>query len=142
MMEPSRLARQLGMALIAWSITSIVIGLVLLFVPISVLHGIGLQALLWGIIDAVIAVVGVFRNQEQSADKAARFLRINVFLDIGYQVVGVLLIVFLWQDAFLLGNGIGIIIQGAFLFVLDLYFYRKFMAIDESHRGLQKAVSQ
>ena len=82
-MEPSRLARQLGMALIAWSITSIVIGIVLLLAPISVLHGIGLQALLWGIIDAVIAVVGVFRNQEQSADKAARFLRITPLLDQG-----------------------------------------------------------
>ncbi|MDO8056730.1 MAG: hypothetical protein Q6361_07710, partial [Candidatus Hermodarchaeota archaeon] len=69
------------------------------------------------------------RSKEQTAVKAARFLRINVYLDILYQVVGVLLIVFLWQDAFLLGNGIGVIIQGAFLFMLDLYFYRRFVAL-------------
>ncbi len=131
-METRRLTRRLGMILIAWSLSSIVVAMMLLFVPISVLQGIGLQALLWGIIDAIIAVVGVFRKQEQSADKAARFLRINVFLDVGYQLVGILLIVFLWQDAFLLGNGVGIIIQGVFLFVLDLYFYRKFRSMDIS----------
>jgi hypothetical protein len=106
-----------------------VIGAILLIIAIPLLQGIGLQALLWGIIDAIIAVFGVFRAKEQTAMKAARFLRINVYLDIIYQVVGVLLIVFLWLDAFLLGNGIGIIIQGAFLFVLDLYFYRRFAAI-------------
>jgi hypothetical protein len=140
-METRKLARGLGLLLIAWSLASIVVGVVLLLVPLSVLQGIGLQALLWGIIDAVIAVVGVFRQQEQSAEKAARFLRINVFLDVGYQLVGVLLIVFLWQNAFLLGNGVGIIIQGAFLFVLDLYFYRRFTVVDELNLGLQDAAS-
>ena len=124
-----KLARRLGFSLIAWSFSSIVIGAILFLIAIPVLQGIGLQALLWGLIDVIIAVFGVFRAKEQTAIKAARFLRINVYLDIVYQVVGVLLIVFLWQDAFLLGNGIGIIIQGAFLFVLDLYFYRRFVTL-------------
>jgi hypothetical protein len=127
--DSNRLARRLGTALIAWSIASILSGVVLLLVPISVLQGIGLQALLWGFIDAMIAVVGVLRNKEMPADKAARFLRINVFLDIGYVLIGVLLIVFLGMNQFLLGNGIGIIIQGAFLFILDLYFYRRFKVL-------------
>ena len=131
-MESNRLARRLGMALIAWSIASIIVGIVLFLVPISVLQGIGLQAVLWGIIDVIIAVAGVLRNKEMSAEKAARFLRINVFLDIGYMVVGVVLILLFLVDPFLLGNGIGIIIQGAFLFVLDLYFFRKFKVLDES----------
>lgn len=131
-MDSGRLARRLGMALIAWSIASIIIGIILFLVPISLLQGIGLQALLWGVIDVLIALVGVLRNKEMPADKAARFLRINVFLDMGYMLVGVVLIVFLWMEPFMLGNGIGIIIQGAFLFVLDLYFYRKFKAIGES----------
>jgi hypothetical protein len=130
-MESKKLARRLGVALIAWSLASIIIGIVLLLVPISVLQGIGLQALLWGFIDVLIAVVGVLRNKEMPGDKAARFLRINVFLDIGYVAVGILLIVFLWVDSFILGNGVGIIIQGAFLFMLDLFFYRKFMALDK-----------
>ena len=124
-----KLAHRLGFSLIIWSIASIVVGAILFLLAIPVLQGIGLQALLWGIIDVVIAVFGVFRSKEQTAVKAARFLRINVYLDILYQVVGVLLIVFLWQDAFLLGNGIGVIIQGAFLFMLDLYFYRRFVAL-------------
>ena len=129
-MESARLTRRLGLALIAWSLTSVVIGIVLFLVPVGLLQGIGLQAVLWGIIDLLIAVVGVLRNKEMSADKAARFLRINVFLDIGYMVVGVFLMAFLWLDPFILGNGIGIIIQGAFLFVLDLYFYRRFQSLD------------
>ena len=128
-MNTLKLARRLGFSLIIWSLASIVVGAILLLIAIPVLQGIGLQALLWGIIDMIIAVFGVFRAKDQTATKAARFLRINVYLDIVYQVVGVLLIVFLWQDAFLLGNGIGIIIQGAFLFVLDLYFYRRFTAL-------------
>lgn len=135
-MESKKLARRLGMALIAWSLVSIIIGIVLFLVPISMVQGIGLQALLWGVIDTLIAVVGVLRNREMPADKAARFLRINVFLDIGYMVIGVLLIVFLWLDLFILGNGIGIIIQGAFLFMLDLFFYRKFMALDKANSAI------
>jgi hypothetical protein len=131
-MESKKLARRLGVALIAWSLVSIIISILLLLVPISVLQGIGLQALLWGFIDVLIAVVGVLRNKEMPAGKAARFLRINWFLDIGYMVVGVLLIVFLWVDPFIFGNGLGIIIQGAFLFMLDLFFYRKFMVLDET----------
>ncbi len=131
-METTRLARQLGRALIAWSIASIIVGVILLLVPVSLLQGVGLQALLWGIIDIIIALVGIFRQKEQSADKVARFLRINVFLDIGYMLVGVLLVVFLWVDQFMLGNGIGIIIQGAFLFILDLSFYQKFQPLIEA----------
>ncbi len=131
-METTRLARQLGRALIAWSIASIIVGVILLLVPVSLLQGVGLQALLWGIIDIIIVVVGIFRQKEQSADKVARFLRINVFLDIGYMLVGVLLVVFLWVDQFMLGNGIGIIIQGAFLFILDLSFYQKFQPLIEA----------
>ena len=133
-METQKLVRQLGRALITWSIASIIAGVILLLVPVGLLQGIGLQSVLWGIIDILIAVVGVFRNKEMPADKAARFLRINVFLDILYMLVGVLLGVllgvFLWVDSFILGNGIGIIIQGAFLFILDLYFYRRFQLLD------------
>ncbi|MFX0168107.1 MAG: DUF6992 family protein [Candidatus Hodarchaeota archaeon] len=125
-METRQLSRQLGKILLTWSISSGVVGAVLLFVPIGLLQGIGLQALLWGIIDAVIAVFGVFRVKEQTAAMAAKFLRINVYLDVVYQLVGILLVIFMWIDAFLFGNGIGIILQGVFLFVLDLHFYRRF----------------
>ncbi len=137
-METQKLVRQLGRTLIVWSIVSIIAGVIFFVVPVSLLQGIGLQALLWGIIDILIAVVGIFRQKEQSAAKAARFLRINVFLDIVYMLVGVILIVFLWVDSFILGNGIGIILQGAFLFILDSYFYQKFKALGES--GTPEAV--
>ena len=125
-MDSNRLAHRLGTALIVWSIASIISGIVLVFVPVSVLQGIGLQTVLWGIIDAIIAVAGILRNKKMPANKAARFLRINVFLDIGYMLVGSVLILLFWVDPFILGNGIGIIIQGVFLFGLDLYFYQRF----------------
>lgn len=131
-MDSGRLARQLGMTLIAWSIGSIVVGLVFFLVPNSLLQGIGLQAVLWGIIDALIAVVGVLRNKEMLPGKAARFLLINVIADIGYMLVGALLMLFLGFDLFIFGNGIGILIQGAFLFVVDLYFFRGFKALDQA----------
>jgi hypothetical protein len=134
-MESTILARRLGLILIAWGIASAVIGGVLLLVPNSLLQGIGLQALLWGIIDLIIALVGVFRSKEQPVEKITRFLRINVCLDVIYQIVGLVLIVVFWANAFLVGNGIGVIIQGAFLFGLDLYFYRKFQAFTEEVHG-------
>ncbi|MBN2231183.1 MAG: hypothetical protein JW779_16480 [Candidatus Thorarchaeota archaeon] len=125
-MEPNQVARRLGMTLIVWSTLSIIIGVLLLFLPTAFFQGIGLQGILWGIIDLIIALVGVLRNKEESPEKMARILLINVALDGIYQFVGLLLIVFFLADAFIVGNGLGVIIQGAFLFILDFYYYRRF----------------
>lgn len=81
--------------------------------------------MLWGFIDVVIASFTLFKQQDDPASKLAKILLINVGLDVGYQAVGVILLLFFGQDPFIAGNGIGVIIQGAFLFILDLYFYRK-----------------
>ena len=109
----------------AWSVASFISGILLYLTAIPRLQGIGVQAVLWGIIDAVIALFTLYRQRDEAPEKLARILLINVGLDVIYQVVGIILIVSMWLDPFAVGNGVGIIIQGAFLFILDLYYYAR-----------------
>ncbi len=125
----TKLAQGLGKRLLLWSISSSVVGIMLYFTSIPLIQGIGLQAMLWGVIDLVIAVFTLRKNNEQPIEKLANILRINTGLDIVYQIIGILLLVFFWQNPFVAGNGIGVIIQGAFLFVLDLYYWIRFRAL-------------
>ncbi|MHA3962126.1 MAG: DUF6992 family protein [Candidatus Thorarchaeota archaeon SMTZ1-45] len=128
------LTQGLGRRLLTWSILNVIIGGLFFFIsPFSFLKGIGLQGILWGLIDAVIALFTLFKQNTQLIEKISKVLRINIVLDIGYQLVGITLLVFFWQDAFLAGNGLGVIIQGLFLFFLDLYYYLRFNQL--SHNG-------
>jgi hypothetical protein len=125
--------RQLGIRLAAWSIISIVTGIVLVAAGSGFLDGFGLQALIWGTIDGVIAAIGMIAGVRWSraphdieqAERALRrlyhILRINTFADTLYVVAGILVAV-IWgnRGAFILGTGWGIIIQGTFLFAYDL----------------------
>jgi hypothetical protein len=130
------LTRGLGKRLLAWSLSNFVIGglIFFFFSPLLLLRGIGIQGVLWGIIDALIALFTLFKQNDRPIEKISKILRINTGLDIGYQAVGASLFVFFWQDPFIAGNGLGVIIQGAFLFVLDFYYYYKFknLEIDEA----------
>jgi len=121
-----QLSRGLGKTLLVWSIMSILLGLFLYLSNSSLIQGIAVQAILWGIIDAVIASFALFKQNDQTVEKMVKILGINVGLDIFYQVLGLFLLIFMWQDAFAAGNGIGVVIQGAFLFVLDLYYFYQF----------------
>jgi hypothetical protein len=123
------LSRGLGKTLLVWSLGSFILGLILFFTTFPIAQGIGLQAMLWAVIDGIVASYTLFRQKDEPVSKLARILKINTGLDIVYQVVGVLLIVFTWQNQFILGNGLGVIIQGAFLFVLDFYYYRQFKSL-------------
>ncbi|MBD3406279.1 MAG: hypothetical protein GF411_09235 [Candidatus Lokiarchaeota archaeon] len=123
------LAQGLGKSLLTWSISSIIVGSLLYFFGFPLLQGIGLMAILWGFIDLIIAGYTLKKQKDSPAADLAKVLLINVGLDIIYQAIGLLLILFGWQDEFMIGNGIGIIIQGAFLFVLDLFYYRKMKAL-------------
>ena len=125
------LSRSIGRLLLVWAIASITIGLISLFsYPVSILAGIGLQAIIWGTIDAVIAAYILVKQKEQSVEKIASTVYKNLYLDVVYQIVGVLIIVTLFQDPYLLGNGIGVIIQGFFLFVLDMYYYKALRSLE------------
>ncbi|MFX1560840.1 MAG: DUF6992 family protein [Promethearchaeota archaeon] len=118
------LSRSTGKRLLTWSISSFIIGIVLLFSsPGAILGGIGLQAIIWGTIDTVIAAYVLFKQKEHSAGKIASTVYKNIYLDIVYQVVGLIVIVVFLQDPYLVGNGIGVIIQGFFLLLLDVLYY-------------------
>ncbi|MEZ0395780.1 MAG: hypothetical protein ABWK53_05045 [Anaerolineales bacterium] len=120
-----------------WSIASILLGAVMLLFRMPFWNGLGFQFIAWGLIDLLIAWGGSVGTRKrrarlteaqateaapQEARKLVRILWINTGLDVLYMLAGVLVAVLpgasnpLW-----LGTGIGILIQGAFLFFFDWF---------------------
>ncbi len=124
----------LSRRLLLWSALSAVAGAALLLTGGDFWRGFGLQALVWGGIDAAIAWFGqrsAARRRARGphsaealareADKLRRLLWINTGLDVLYVTGGLVLLYTLGaQDRFAAGNGWGIIVQGGFLFFFDL----------------------
>ena len=120
--------------LLVWSALSVVGGIVLLFLT-PFWRGVGLQALVWGAIDAAIAGFGLMQlrrkqrrpdaNLPKTLTREARSLRrtllINAGLDVLYIVGGVLVWVNLTTE-FAKGNSVGIIVQGGFLLLFDTFY--------------------
>ncbi len=117
--------RSIGNALIAWGALCTVAGAAML----ALLRGeaprhFALQTIAWGVIDALIGLVG---RRGAAADgpvaPRARRLRwllgINALADIGYILGGLWLIRRSRSDARKAGAGVGMVIQGAFLFCFD-----------------------
>lgn len=125
--------------LLVWSAASVITGVALLAFG-SLLQGVGLQSLAWGVIDAGVALVGGWitrRRRTGLADPFApevlarevhnlhRILLINTGLDVLYVAGGIALALILGVDnPFWRGNGWGIVIQGGFLFCFDLLHVR------------------
>jgi hypothetical protein len=128
----------LSRRLLAWSALSIIAGTILLIVGDGFWRGLGLQAIVWGMIDAAIAIFGsrsahkrraAGQNNPEVTNREARNLRkllwINTWLDVLYIAGGfAVLFVFGGLDPFAAGNGIGIVLQGSFLFLFDLLHVR------------------
>jgi hypothetical protein len=132
-------ARKVSLRLLIWSAFSMSGGALLWWRGAPFARAFGIQAVTWGAIDALIAAAGLRpRPQEPPADSAAqaahvhqaarraqglaRLLWLNTLLDVGYMAGG------LWlartkgrQDAQWRGHGWGIFVQGAFLFLFDLF---------------------
>lgn len=123
------LAQGLGFTLLIWSVASVIVGIILWVIPSPLLQGIGLMAILWGAIDLVIALFTLLKQKDSPAADLAKILYINMGLDTIYMVIGVLFIIFGLLDDFMIGSGVGIIIQGAFLFILDMYYYLRMRAL-------------
>ena len=125
MSEIDNLKHRVGKRLLTWSIISIIIGLALYFgSPNSILGGIGLQTLIWGVIDAVIALSIVNRQKEQSIEKIAKTVSTSIRFDTIFVIVGIIIILAFFQNPFFMGNGIGVIIQGFFLLLLDTSYLK------------------
>jgi len=131
--------RTLARRLTIWSVISIAAGVVLLLAGDAFWRGFGLQAVAWGAIDAAIAWWGGAAARKFSARPAAeraaaalaeagklrKLLWVNTGLDVLYVAGGVALAATLGAtDPFLAGNGWGIVVQGAFLFLFDLLHAR------------------
>lgn len=122
------LNKKLGIILLIWSVASIIVGVALFFFSfVPLLQGIGLESMLWGLINLVLAFK-LLKQKEHTLEKTKRELFLSIGLDFIYPIIGLPLI-FLGQDAYLVGNGYGIILQGAFLLVLDLTYLRRFRLI-------------
>ncbi|MFW9918964.1 MAG: DUF6992 family protein [Candidatus Thorarchaeota archaeon] len=118
------LRQRIGKILLTWSIANIMVGAILfLGLPGSILGGVGLQAIIWGLIDAFIERYVIAKQKEESVEKIASTVRRSIGMDIVFQVVGILVILSFLQDLYMVGNGMGVIIQGFFLLLLDSYYY-------------------
>ena len=128
----------LSRRLLLWAALSIAAGAALWLFGGPFWRGFGLQAAVWGGIDAAIALFGQRSARKRQAAAApgpettaaeARSLRrllwINTGLDVLYVAGGLLLAFTLGRsDPFAAGSGWGIVLQGAFLFGLDLLHAR------------------
>jgi hypothetical protein len=128
-----RLEQRIGRQLFGWGIINVALGTLLLLSDSPLLRGLGVQAIVWGSINAGIAALGQSRlpgklhrmlrsgGLEATATERRslrRLLLINAGLDLGYIVAG-LLVVALLPGPFAAGNGWGIVLQGGALLLFD-----------------------
>jgi len=126
---------RLGQQLLRWGGLSLVIGLALIALSDHrFLGGFGTQTALWGLIDAVIAWLGIRSarhksaapnahlpaHQQQARQALRRTLWINTALDVVYVIGGLVLASSIGRrDSYWRGSGLGIAIQGGFLLIFD-----------------------
>ncbi|MEW6650854.1 MAG: alpha/beta fold hydrolase [Chloroflexota bacterium] len=123
--------------LLYWSAISMIAGISLSLSGGDFWRGFGIQALAWGLVDAIIAGFGLrgslpklfmpfeLETAIREAHKLRRILWVNTWLDVVYISAGVALYLTRGQtDDFFAGTGIGIILQGGFLLVFDWWHYR------------------
>lgn len=120
--------------LLAWGAMSVVAGtgvlasLMIRRADSSLLRGFAIQTSAWGVVDLVLAARGLFRASDRDLGAAIqldRLLWLGMGLDIGIVCVGITLVVMGWSSGRrlgIVGAGIGIVLQGVALFVLDLRF--------------------
>lgn len=131
-MSFSQFSNQLSHRLLVWSWLSVGSGTAMATAADETMRGVGQQFWGWGAIDALIALFGLWQNQRRgplTADqetaeltKLRRILWVNTFLDVGYVVGGWWLARTKGRTApRWRGTGWGIVIQGGFLFLFDLW---------------------
>ncbi len=121
--------RVLGI-LLAWGATNVVVGAGASQARGIASRQVAWQALAWGAIDLLIAIVGRRSARRKASDATPastreavvgfqRVLAINAVLDIGYIVGGTSFAATAGRDRRRLGVGIGIVLQGIFLALYD-----------------------
>ena len=87
-----------------------------------------LQTLAWGVVELALGALGwrgLAMRDLAAATRLDRFVWFNAGLDLGYAGVGIALAIAAWslgRRLGLLGAGLGVLVQGLALAVLDLHF--------------------
>jgi hypothetical protein len=128
----------LSRRLLAWSGLSVAAGAAMALLGDAFWRGLGTQCAGWGLVDAIIAGLGLRQTHQKAAQpashlpeeqaearrKLARVLWINTGLDVGYVAGGVVLAATKGRKGsksrFWRGSGLGIVLQGGFLLLFDL----------------------
>ncbi len=76
--EISFLHRQLAMILTSWGLTSIVMGVTLLFFDVDFLRSLSIQFLIWGIINFLLGIFPLIRNSIPNRKRLYKILSIMV----------------------------------------------------------------
>ncbi|MDW8172479.1 MAG: hypothetical protein RML73_08340 [Anaerolineae bacterium] len=136
----------LSRRLLRWAGLSIILGLVL-SLGNKFWRGVGSQFLGWGVTNALIAIFGqaaarqrvadlenpgLVDVQAQEAEKLSRLLWINAALDVLYMLGGRAVGQRDKGDGRMKGIGVGIILQGLFLLVFDIFHARE---VDRERRA-------
>jgi hypothetical protein len=132
-----RYVGQLLSVLLGWAVTSIAFGAGLRRAQNKSLSGTADQFIAWGAVDGLIAAAGIIGTRKDSrrvelglldlpgqARQARRFegvVWLNALLDIGYVAGGTALLRRSASNPYRRGTGLGIIIQGVFLLVWDVF---------------------
>ena len=99
-----------------WAAGSVLVGAALSAHPRT--RGFGRQTAAWGAVDGAIALVGARRQAAGRTTDAARLRRtllVNAGLDVGYLALGARL----RRSERWSGDGLAVLVQGAFLLLLD-----------------------
>ncbi len=121
--------------LLGWGLLSIIAGFTLQRNAKSFWQQFGIQALTWGAIDAALALFGLTsankkeeryvlgeldsRDEQKEARTFYRILLIHAGLDVGYITGGAWLMQRFKAHADRCGMGLGILVQGLWLFLFD-----------------------
>ena len=120
--------------LLLWAMTSAVLGTALVTIitlrrlAAPIMRGFAIQTTVWGVLEVMAAVVRwqmLAMRDVSSARRLDHLTWFTVGLDVGIVGVGVTALVVAWlsrQRLNLTGAGLGIIVQGLGLLVLDLTF--------------------
>lgn len=121
--------------LLIWGAFSVSIGLSMFLMENRFWAGFASQAVIWGGINALIAIFGILSSRKKQAAllpttidtvetaearNLHRLLLINTILDVLYIAIGVWLVA-TQPNPMLQGIGWGIVVQGGFLFIFDLF---------------------
>lgn len=125
--------------LLAWGAGSVLAGTMLLALvavrraagPTPLLWHFAVQTAAWGAVDLALALWarrGLALRDNAGARELERLLWLNLGLDVGYVAVGVTLALTGWivgRRLGAVGAGLGVIVQGTALFLLDLLFVQQ-----------------